>query len=922
MGLLYKARFHREKDNGNEYILNHYKYQGLIYVDKTFLSKYPKTRKNLHLLNFPGEGAVLFADFYRFFTLDSEVLAPVFKETIDLLEPDHSLKAISTKVQDKIPLQLFFEIIEILQDQGLVDLADRPAVCKPLPETELLGTVESVATGAIIKDEKIKSKSFEGKSFLIFLRDMTAVFLTILLSNLGAERIIVLFENNSSFSDFIGKTGILQRILSIENVNLINVYELKSLEKLNSSFDIVVFPAEGIVPSFFFLRTPFKNFENAISILPLAFTGKERIIIGGLPKPGESSIASEGIFSSFFSRFFSCHNQGQQLEKLFDRIIRHNQELKLLPPIQKTTWNTGDNSKSAPINNILQNRLKFSIEIINYISANLNKDLNKNSSRIIARFFYPDFSRKKDVVVAPVPPLNKIFFDSSTSQIQDWAQREGILEYVRSPETNFKLSSSDERFILDDDVGIIRDSQIIDCPAKDNSHYCAKAVTCRAQTFHGVNSYRTAAGCSGESSQATEAALGEAIERYCASFFQVVHPLKVGERLLPVCMDALNKNISQNVRRVLPPGGRLFSKQQHSKQDFPYSANLNFPGNYFTAAARLEKGNRELDYRSWIFERYVGLNRELKKLDPVRLLDDSIFSRKIDYWEYAIPSSMVYLPYMERPEEKVITFNTSAGMGAGKSLEHALLSGVLESVEKHSLAVYWNFGKPMPSIPRDFLISLFEESGHHWLINDVMKYRFIDLSGITGIPTVLCFAIRNKKDRVNFSCGSASDLDPKRCVIRAVFEVQMNLCWLKRNFLDPSEFSHLNNPHKILNYTDHLIYYNLFPEKLNEAEFIFEGDEGSSIINKSKLQSKITNRDKRFQLDYLIEKLKKKNHEIYYVILTTPDVERYGYHVVRVVIPSFIYPAPAYGEELSGLIEFLYKDIEAEQLNPLPHPFP
>jgi ribosomal protein S12 methylthiotransferase accessory factor len=113
-------------------------------------------------------------------------------------------------------------------------------------------------------------------------------------------------------------------------------------------------------------------------------------------------------------------------------------------------------------------------------------------------------------------------------------------------------------------------------------------------------------------------------------------------------------------------------------------------------------------------------------------------------------------------------------------------------------------------------------------------------------------------------------------------------------------------------------------EKIHEFNFLRYS---KGIFPLSKFKNYSTDNPKR-DLNFLVNQLKQKGHEIFAVDLTTDEARRSGFKAVRVLIPtlqplSFIHRARYLGSKrlYQAPINMGYGPRHEENINPMPMPF-
>ena len=175
---------------------------------------------------------------------------------------------------------------------------------------------------------------------------------------------------------------------------------------------------------------------------------------------------------------------------------------------------------------------------------------------------------------------------------------------------------------------------------------------------------------------AASAAVGEAIERYSATYVPV-------ERLVVASARELGDVA------VAPGRFALFSARQHARAGFPYRP--------FTVDTRI----------AWIEGREIATGR------PALL-----------------PAELVYLGRVPRGEGS-IGYATSSGLACGDTVEAALARALLEILERDAFMIVWASRLTLPLVESAGPGSreVFERTG--------LRFAAVDLSVIHRLPTIL-----------------------------------------------------------------------------------------------------------------------------------------------------------------------------------------
>ena len=145
----------------------------------------------------------------------------------------------------------------------------------------------------------------------------------------------------------------------------------------------------------------------------------------------------------------------------------------------------------------------------------------------------------------------------------------------------------------------------------------------------------------------------------------------------------------------------------------------------------------------------------------------SLTRQKVRY----LPTAYCYFQYPG--QDRRFFPSDSNGCASGNTIEEAVLQGMLELVERDAVALWWYNRTKHPAVNLASFNDWFLSSTYDNLRRGGREMQVLDLTTDLGIP---CFAaISWKADGTRIALGSASDLDPRIGVIRAVCELNQLL---------------------------------------------------------------------------------------------------------------------------------------------------
>ncbi len=283
-----------------------------------------------------------------------------------------------------------------------------------------------------------------------------------------------------------------------------------------------------------------------------------------------------------------------------------------------------------------------------------------------------------------------------------------------------------------------------------------------------------------------------------------------------------------------------------------------------------------------------------------------------------LPVTMVYLytGFVTRDERICVQITT--GCAAHTSLERALISGILEVIERDAIAITW---LQELSLPRIELQEVAPDLVAHWKAyqqsSSDLEYLFFDATTDVGIPTIYGLQVSQTNDRVATLVSCSASLNP----VTAVAKVMNDMAAVREAFRMPRPV----------------------PDRAEDCEQLFQGAnymaqrDKSGCFNflrgsgKARALSELPSlemKDERKTLASILALLRSKGFTVYAVEISTDEALRAGMRVVRVIIPelqpfSFHYRAQYLGHpRLYNAPKLMgYPVLEESQLNHWPQPF-
>ena len=380
---------------------------------------------------------------------------------------------------------------------------------------------------------------------------------------------------------------------------------------------------------------------------------------------------------------------------------------------------------------------------------------------------------------------------------------------------------------------------------------------------------RMAAGKGMTRDEAIASAIGEATERYCAYHWDPQRTF-------------LAKAGDIQTRYITPQDCVLYSDRQYKIFEWPHPR--------------------------WTPE------RELAWLNGNDVLDGSTV---------ALPASLVYLVFPPPRMEDYFAPSTSNGLAAGPSLAGAILSGLCELMERDAMLITWMNRLPAVELQFDHSPKLPGRIFRHYAHFGVNVRAFLMPSDLPA-ATVMAISFEDDPSRPANVVGLGCHPDPNIALLKALFELCQGRPAEGARFQSKPPEGRLNNYEDVHTLDDHSAFMSQRGRR-HEFSFLWESNEKRRI---EELPNPSTG-DATQNLQRCATELAAKGHRPAYAELTTPDLEGYDIHVVRIIAPGLQPVYFGHGQERLGG-ERLFKlpqqlgladRVQTESdLNPCPHP--
>jgi ribosomal protein S12 methylthiotransferase accessory factor len=381
---------------------------------------------------------------------------------------------------------------------------------------------------------------------------------------------------------------------------------------------------------------------------------------------------------------------------------------------------------------------------------------------------------------------------------------------------------------------------------------------------------RMTAGKGRTEAAAKAAAVGEAVERYCAA-----HRGDPDRSFVAALADVPTRAFS-------PADGVLYAAEQYARDGWPYPPwRPETPLTWVRGAALVDG-------------------------EPV-----------------ALPAGLVHLSRaLPRPEDALVQ-STSNGLAAGATLEEALLGGLCEVVERDALLVTWMNRLPATELDVSAAGGPAGAVARHYAALGVEVRCFVLPTDLPA-TVVLALALEDAPDRPATVAAAGCSPSPARALEKAVFELCQARPAEAFRFRDRPPAGRLTRYEDVVELDDHSAFA-AQPERRGEFAFLWADGRRTTL---AALPDR-SGADPAGTLARCAEELARLGCPAAYAELTTPDVAPSGYRVVRVLAAGLQPIAFGSGRERLGgdrLLELPHRlglaptRRTVADLNPCPHP--
>ncbi len=288
-----------------------------------------------------------------------------------------------------------------------------------------------------------------------------------------------------------------------------------------------------------------------------------------------------------------------------------------------------------------------------------------------------------------------------------------------------------------------------------------------------------------------------------------------------------------------------------------------------------------------------------------------------------VPASLIYLQFPRSRMEDGLAPATSNGLAAGPNLEYAILHGLYECIERDAFLITWMAKLPAPEVrftDADPLPEAIREHYRHFGVELRVFRMCTDIRSHVIMAIALDHTGKGPAAVVGLGCHAS----PRKALRRAILEICQVHPGEARRYREQPPQERLKKAEDVKSLEDHSAWVTV-PERLGEFSFLLD----NGRIERIEDLPDYSTGDLQQDLAQCVASLQEAGCRVLYADLSTPDVLDYGLRVARGIATGLQPIHFGWGEERLGgtrLFElpqklgFANARLKEEDLNPCPHP--
>jgi ribosomal protein S12 methylthiotransferase accessory factor len=241
-----------------------------------------------------------------------------------------------------------------------------------------------------------------------------------------------------------------------------------------------------------------------------------------------------------------------------------------------------------------------------------------------------------------------------------------------------------------------------------------------------------------------------------------------------------------------------------------------------------------------------------------------------------LPAVMVFLSAGAALPGERICLPITTGCAAHTSYERALVSGLLEVIERDAISLTWLQKLPLPRLDIDVVPSPLVPCWERYeRSSPELEYLFLDATTDLGIPTVYGIQIARASEEVRTLVACAADFDPARAVAKVICDMASGRLTFRQARPVPDDWDRFSEVH-------HGAAFMARADQAQAFDFLLRSNQTRALSRMARLDAA----DDVAALRLVLDRLRRRELEAFAADVSSDEALRAGLRVIRALVPG------------------------------------
>lgn len=284
-----------------------------------------------------------------------------------------------------------------------------------------------------------------------------------------------------------------------------------------------------------------------------------------------------------------------------------------------------------------------------------------------------------------------------------------------------------------------------------------------------------------------------------------------------------------------------------------------------------------------------------------------------------VPACLVYLSYQGHADD-LLTLAVSTGTACHEDVARATLTGLYEVIERDAFMIAWLRRLPLRRLRVESCRELAELYGRH-LAAPGLSYHVFDMTTDVRVPSVLCVIEGRSQRGPLIAVGAATRGQEQNAIQKAMLEAASDLLYARSLLRRKPAWRPDAEYRNVREFEDHVRLF-CEPDMRPHMDFLLGGGQEREVGESREFAGTAT------ELSYATQLLARAGLQAIVVNLTTRDLAAAGHACVKVLIPGAVPLTSIHGltplgsPRLHSVPAALGFDLPSGGFHRIPHPFP